>query len=150
MIINNENDKIGNYKNVTNLFGAHQNIWSNEGVGRLFDGYFTIEKERNQELDKINYRVVEKLKNGNLKYFTSFNKNDLRPNLIKHPNDIIFLIDDKSKTLPLLSKIGLNEAKNLYISGLKKIEKNLDLVLHQNYSTPLFHNFVNPILLGFF
>jgi hypothetical protein len=147
MILNNNNEKINflfKKENIKNLYGAHQNIWSKNGISRLFNGY--RKKIENNDFIEKKYSVLFKDEQ-----YIPFNNNEVRPNLIKNPNNLIFLVDDFSNTLPNLSKINdFTFIKSLFISGLTKINNLEDLTFQPLYQSNHFHFHNNPIEIGIF
>jgi hypothetical protein len=106
LFLNNEEDKIGLYKDLESLYGAHHNVWSKQGLSRCWRGVIVesdkpSETQEEELIEKLNSKVrITKIVPG------------VKPNLVKHPKKVVFCVNDSK--LPSLSKLNHTEAVDLF------------------------------------
>jgi hypothetical protein len=106
LFLNNQEDKLGLYKDLESLYGAHHNVWGKEGLSRCWRGVIVETKKQTESQEE---ELIEKLSSG-----VRITKivPGVKPNLVKHPKKVVFCVSDSK--LPSLSKLNHNEAVELF------------------------------------
>jgi len=95
----------------TNLLGAHNHFWTEEGIVPFWRGVCYPTKDA-ATLTKGS-SLVERLPSGEERTTVPLNS----PNVFKHPKNIIFMVEDSKNSLPTLSKLSPVQAVQHLVAG---------------------------------
>lgn len=107
----------GNDKSHITLYGAQHNMLNKDGLSRVWGGIRTVVD--NDTYKKMKFKLgdlVESVDGGKRYIITS--KDTGKPNVIKKPAQIVFIVDDGTNSVPALGKISAETARSLFTNGL--------------------------------
>ncbi len=107
------------------LYGAHHNIWSEEGLSRAWNGV----RAKVNSLDGLSLRkcdLVEKVGKGyRVTRRVSRKQGDaVLPNLVKHPKNVVLAINDPNAIVPSVAQVTVDQLVNLFSVGLSGLTKD--------------------------
>lgn len=101
------------------LYGAHHNVWSQDGLSRAWGG-ISVEVDAKDASSGTEGDLIEDIGNGKIRF--TKRQTIPMPNLLKHPKNVVFMVHDPSFQLPALTRVkDVQSAVSLYVSGLTAI-----------------------------
>jgi hypothetical protein len=107
------------------LYGAHHNIWSEDGLSRAWNGV----RAKVNSLDGLELResdLIEKVEKGYrvTRRISQKEGDPALPNLVKHPKNVILAIHDSNAIVPNVAQVTVDQLRNLFAVGLKGLGKD--------------------------
>jgi hypothetical protein len=128
----------GNNRSNITLYGAQHNMLSKDGLSRVWGGIRTVVD--NDTYKRMKFKLgdlVESVDGGKRYIITS--KDTAKPNVIKKPAQIVFIVDDSTNSVPVLGKISAETARSLFTNGLSNFPPT-DIKTAQQQFTELTSN----------
>lgn len=134
-----------------NLYSAHHAVWNYDGVARLWNGICQdLPAAGNADTKNLGKGfLVEHLpNNAGTRLTRPLPYDPRRPNLLKHPKTIVFMVRDESGKLPAVSRLSAEEATHLYRAGLVSISKDGKPAFSPTFASPNFAPAAHPSALA--
>jgi len=125
------NSPLDKSEKLAQLYSAHNTIWDNNGLSRAWGGISF--ETKNKEIETVKGDLIEEDQQGNLR-ITRYLKG-MRPNLIKHPHHLVFFIQDDSFAIPSYSQLSVEDATDLFMSGLIQISNSTSIFSFRKIGT---------------